>query len=147
MRDGKSSSKLWLDNAKLTAMIFPQRSGAVTLLILSCLATAVPVPVHLSHQPCASSCNETSQRIIQDVQQNFTARAWVPPILWPGFSYPEVQLAPELQERANTALCFSGGGLRSFTSSLGYLSALSKLGLLQKVHSRQRECSICCDVL
>lgn len=44
--------------------------------------------------------------------------------------FPELSL-PEIQAKRNTGLAFSGGGVRSFSLSLGYLRALSDLGLVK----------------
>jgi hypothetical protein len=117
--------------------------GAISLVLFSCLQIVAPVPVRLPpsssrqsiNHPCTTpSCDdETSPRENQDPQLNLSARAWLPRAAWPGFKYPEELLVPELQGRANSAVCFSGGGLRSFLSSLGYLSAMSQLGLMKEV--------------
>ena len=52
---------------------------------------------------------------------------------WPsnskGSYYPEVKL-PEIQARPNTGLCFSGGGSRSLSASIGQLRGLFSLNLL-----------------
>lgn len=46
--------------------------------------------------------------------------------------FPESKL-PELTSRPNTGIAFSGGGSRSYGASIGYLSALSELGLMDNV--------------
>jgi hypothetical protein len=46
------------------------------------------------------------------------------------FNYPEV---PDYVRPQSTALCFSGGGSRSYTASLGYLRALTDMGLMKNV--------------
>jgi hypothetical protein len=46
--------------------------------------------------------------------------------------YPESQL-PELRSKPNTAIAFSGGGLRAYVSSFGFLAGLRDLGLLENV--------------
>ena len=46
-------------------------------------------------------------------------------------SFPELELA-ELQAKPNSGIAFSGGGLRSYTSTLGYLRGLLDVNLLQQ---------------
>jgi len=55
---------------------------------------------------------------------------WSPPEMVP-FNFPELEL-PEVYNRANVALAFSGGGSRSYVASLGYMRGLKDLGLLDK---------------
>ena len=46
-------------------------------------------------------------------------------------SFPEL-LLPELREKRNSGVAFSGGGLRAYTATLGYLRGLLDLELLQQ---------------
>ena len=48
-------------------------------------------------------------------------------------TFPELEL-PELQKKRNTAVAFSGGGLRAYTATFGALRSLLDLELLQ--HTR-----------
>ena len=57
---------------------------------------------------------------------------------WTGFSkldgsleFPELAL-PELRDKKNLGLAFSGGGVRAYTATLGYLRGLLDIGLLQQ---------------
>lgn len=61
---------------------------------------------------------------------NITARAW-------GasddvFFWPEQSLE-SLNTRPNNGICFVGGGTRSFSASLGYLRALSEIGVIDQI--------------
>ena len=60
----------------------------------------------------------------------FLVRAWAPAAAFPGFSFPE---AAAMAGRRPTAVCFSGGGYRSFIASVSYLRALEALGLMPRV--------------
>ena len=46
------------------------------------------------------------------------------------YNYPEI---PDYVRPQSTAICFSGGGSRSYTASLGYMRALSDMGLMDNV--------------
>ena len=46
-------------------------------------------------------------------------------------SFPELEL-PDLQAKPHSGIAFSGGGLRSYTSTLGYLRGLLDVNLLQQ---------------
>lgn len=67
-----------------------------------------------------------------------SAEAWRPPASFPGFVFPE-QMGDDaggrrmLEGRYKSAVCFSGGGLRSFIASIGYLAALEDLGLMDEI--------------
>lgn len=112
------------------------------------LAREVWDPVETSNVPRTSGQEEaagvigSTGRVIQTLVREapeqrvpiFKARAWVPETSFPGFAYPEEELDIKgLRGRSNSALCFSGGGVRSFVSSLGYLAGLNQLGLLAEV--------------
>ncbi len=47
------------------------------------------------------------------------------------FTYPESQL-PEINNKKNWGLAFSGGGTRSASLTLGQLRALKQLGILEQ---------------
>ncbi len=49
-----------------------------------------------------------------------------------GFSYPEKKL-PELKGKKNVGICFSGGGTRSASLTMGQLRGLNKIEVLNKV--------------
>ena len=57
---------------------------------------------------------------------------------WQGFeptgalSFPELAL-PEVHEKANAGIAFSGGGVRAYSVTLGYLRGLLDIGVLQRV--------------
>lgn len=46
--------------------------------------------------------------------------------------YPENDL-PELQDKPNTAIAFSGGGTRSYVGTIGFLAGLRDAGLLENI--------------
>jgi hypothetical protein len=49
------------------------------------------------------------------------------------FKYPEATIMSDFNDRPNVGICFSGGGTRSASATLGQLRALDSLGLLNKV--------------
>lgn len=48
------------------------------------------------------------------------------------FEFPEVHL-PELQEKKNVGICFSGGGTRSASLTMGQIRGLQEIGVLDKI--------------
>lgn len=62
----------------------------------------------------------------------YSAKAWFVSKYHPDGSYPE-QYDKMLSSKKNVGLAFSGGGTRSFLSSLGYLRGLHDLDLLKNV--------------
>lgn len=49
-----------------------------------------------------------------------------------GFKYPESEV-PELQKKNNVGICFSGGGTRSASLTMGQLRGLIEIGVLDKI--------------
>lgn len=66
-----------------------------------------------------------------------TAQSFLSARVWKSLSeYPDASDFPEqdlLKHRPNTAIAFTGGGSRAYVASMGYLSGLKALGLLDKV--------------
>lgn len=60
----------------------------------------------------------------------FNAEAWQN--VGTEFTFPEKEL-PEVQSRPNVGVTFSGGGVRSYTASIGFLGAFHELGYLDNV--------------
>jgi hypothetical protein len=104
-----------------------RRTGAcsvsllASLLVLSLLPIAGSIPIGKGKPRAVGS-----------------AEAWRPPASFPGLVFPE-QMDNDaggrgmLAGRYKSAVCFSGGGLRSFIASIGYLAALEDLGLMDEI--------------
>jgi hypothetical protein len=96
-------------------------SPLASLLVLSLLHLAGSIPIG-KEKPLAVG----------------SAEAWRPPASFPGFVFPEQMDSDAggrgmLAGRYKSAVCFSGGGLRSFIASIGYLAALEDLGLMDEI--------------
>lgn len=82
-------------------------------------------------------CTDSVPADILRTRNEASAGVWRPPVSFPGYLFPE-QIDDAggkgmLKGRHKSAVCFSGGGLRSFIASLGYLAALDDLGVLAEV--------------
>eukprot|EP00056_Hartaetosiga_gracilis_P020564 m.20202 g.20202 ORF g.20202 m.20202 type:complete len:571 (+) comp8552_c0_seq2:82-1794(+) len=69
--------------------------------------------------------------VLCEAQMNITYRAWKPNSQL-SYNFPERELEG-VMARPNAAIAFTGGGVRSYLASLGYLAGFQKLGLLDKV--------------
>ena len=62
------------------------------------------------------------------VQATLKARAWQSTSFPTSADFPELS-DPSVTSKKNVAIGFTGGGSRSYIASMGYLSALNKLGV------------------
>jgi hypothetical protein len=82
---------------------------------------------------CYTTAHNNNHNHHQDSPATLSAKAWFTSKYHPSEgSYPE-QSDPVLQTKKNVGLAFSGGGTRSYLSSLGYLRGLHDLDLLKNV--------------
>mmetsp|Transcript_14298 Transcript_14298/g.21406 ORF Transcript_14298/g.21406 Transcript_14298/m.21406 type:complete len:569 (-) Transcript_14298:197-1903(-) len=74
-----------------------------------------------------------SSHLFIAVYGNLKTTAWQSADSYPVPSdFPELS-NPNIQARPNTGIAFTGGGSRSYLASIGYLSALSELGLIPNI--------------
>lgn len=66
------------------------------------------------------------------VQATLKARAWQSTSFPTSADFPELS-DPSVTSKKNVAIGFTGGGSRSYIASMGYLSALNKLGLIPNI--------------
>mmetsp|Transcript_19857 Transcript_19857/g.48580 ORF Transcript_19857/g.48580 Transcript_19857/m.48580 type:complete len:574 (-) Transcript_19857:309-2030(-) len=96
---------------------------------MACSAALLLAAAALRLAPSASATSLPSEPPLASVL------AWVAPevnsggndLVWPETNIPQVML------KAPVGITFSGGGSRSFASTLGYLQGLKSLGLLSKI--------------
>ena len=71
--------------------------------------------------------------VLANPANSLEVKAWKGTVNYPiPNDYPEMAL-DEIKSKSNVAIGLSGGGSRSFAASIGYLAALTELGVMDKV--------------
>ena len=93
-------------------------------LIVSCYA----FPIDQSKANFDSDFESAPLQSGEVVPPTYKARIWIPQESESGYIFPEDAM---MSNRSRTGICFSGGGYRSYISSVAYLRALLELDLLK----------------
>ena len=100
------------------------RQIVFVFLIVSCYA----FPIDQSQKNFDSDFESAPLQSGEVVPPTYKARIWIPQESESGYIFPEDAM---MSNRSRTGICFSGGGYRSYISSVAYLRALLELDLLK----------------